>query len=341
MTTSFDKFRKLLAAYEDEVQRKQHKMGKRVDPRDEVQPNLATGYCTFLRGQQVVWSPSFEVIGTWDSAAGTWLWGWADASLEPKLRTRVDEVRKQGGQWGIDVMTTESLAVASEQQAWELAVVATAVSRADAMYRLIEGTTQRFLALYEGPPASRSSTTMRALRDSQMSMPAIPQPPALGRLAAGAPALGRQPTGAPALGRQPTGAGPAVERPAGAARTPGSVAPPPGEREPTAATQAEIGQRLADAVPWAHKTHVGAIHLLARAVPPSGPVGSVGLDLKISLRPSTGDPEVALSPTPALEDTLVSLWMRCRDQQGAGFRYLTARHEPSPSGPVTTVSLEW
>ncbi len=326
MTTSFEKFRKLLAAYEDEVQRKQHKMGKRVDPRDEVQPNVATGYCSFVRGQQVVWSPSFEVIGAWDSAAGTWAWGWADASLHPKLRTRVDEVRKQGGPWGIDVMTTPSLAVGSEQQAWELAIVATAVSRADAMVRLQEGPIQRFLALFEGPPASRSSTSMRALRDSQISMPAIPQAPALGRLPTGA--------GAPALGRVPTGAGQASAS--------GSVAPPPGdEREPTAATQAEIGQRLVDAVPWAHKTHVGSIHLRARALPPGGPVGSVGFDLALSLRPSTGDPEVALASTPALEDTLVSLWMRCRDRHGTGFRYVVARHEPTPQGPTTTVSLEW
>ncbi|MBI2393152.1 MAG: hypothetical protein HYV09_26440 [Deltaproteobacteria bacterium] len=335
MPTSTEKFQKLLAAYEDEVQRKQHKMGRRVDPRDEVQPNWITGYCTFLRGQTVVWSPSFELIGTWRPSTGSWLWGFADPSVEWKLRTRMEEVRKQGASWGIDMLVHETLTLASEQQAWELATVATAVTRADAMYRLQEADEQRFLALFDGPPASRSSTSMRALRESQMNMPAVQIPPN-----PASPALRRLATPMPAS--SPGGwHGPGGSLPASSVSAPASSAPAPSsEREPTAATHAEIAQRLFDVVPYIHQQHIGTITLLARAVPPTGPIGSVAFDLKLTLRPSTGGPDVHLQPTAALHDALVSLWMRCRDR-GAGYRFITARLENGPQGLVPHIVLEW
>lgn len=333
MPTSTEKFQKLLAAYEDEVQRKQHKMGRRVDPRDEVQPNWITGYCTFLRGQTVVWSPSFELIGTWRPSTGAWLWGFADAGVDWKVRSRMEEVRKQGASWGIDMLVQETLTLASEQQAWELATVATALTRADAMYRLQDADEQRFLALFDGPPASRSSTTMRALRESQMNIPAVQIPPSTA-----SPALRRLATPMPSSSTSPASGWHAP--PASVGGPASSIPASSGEREPTAATHAELGQRMFDAVPYMHQQHVGTVTLLARAVPPTGPIGSVSFDLKLTLRPSTGGADVHLQPTAALHDALVSLWMRCRDR-GAGYRFITARLENGPQGLVPHVVLEW
>lgn len=328
MTTAFDKFRKLLAAYEDEVQRKQQKMGKRVEATDEAEPNWQSGYCTFLRGQTVVWSPSFELIGTFTPASRAWVWGWADPNIDPKLKNRVDAVRTQGAQWGIDLMTSEGLQIADEQQAWELATVATAVSRADGMYRVIDGEHQRYIALFDGPPASRSSTSMRAIRESQMNMPAVQIP------ANPTPALQRVNTPMPrsshTWGSQP-GSVPMSASPI----TPGD------EREPTAQTRAELGQRLFEALPYVHQQQLGTLSMVARAIPPSGPVGTVSLEVRLTLKPSTGGAEITIPSTGALQDALAALWMRCRDRFGGPYRFATAKLESGVHGLQTNVFLEW
>lgn len=350
MPTSIEKFRKLLAAYEDEVHRKQLKMGKRVDPRDEVQPNWLTGFCTFLRGQTVVWSPSFEVIGTYLPGARAWTWGFADPTIDWRVRTRMEEVRKQGIAWGIDLMSAESLTLGDEQQAWELATVAAAVTRADGIQRLVSADAIRFLALFDGPPASRSSTSMRAIRESQMNMQAVQLPsvppssqssPALRRIgtpvpASSGPALRRMNTPMPASA-PPSSGWVGGSLPASQVRAPLSATE---DREPTLASRTEIGQRMFEAVPYLHQPHVGIIQLLARAVAPTGPVGTVSLDLKLTLKPTNGGPDVLLAPTVALHDALVALWNRCRDR-GAGYRFLTARAENTGAGLATNVQLEW
>ena len=360
MTTPEEKFRKLLAAYEDEVQRKQHKMGKRVDPTDEVQPNPSSGYCTFLRhGQQVVWSPSFDVIGTFDEATSSWTWGWADQTLDARIRSRMDGVRKQGVTWGIDTLTNGLMTLASEQHAWELATVATAVSNADAMYRLIEaregGRRIRFLALFDGPPPSRStslrapasSATIPAVSVRNTPYPGLANPtssPVLTRVSPSSP-TGSSPS-SPALQKIPTN--PALQRvqttrptsnvPPKMAISPATAAST--GPEPTDATRAELGQRIFEIMTTSQQGELGTVNLLARAMPPSGPVGSVGLDTRVILKPLNG-PEQTLTGTPALQDALISLWNRCRERNGTPFKFVTARLETSPQGLVTHVFLEF
>src|SRR5439155_16637429 len=229
-----EKFHKLLAAYEDEVQRNQHKMGKRVDPTDVPQPNPASGYCTFLRGgQQVIWSPSFDVIGTFDPSTNQWTWGWADQTLEPKLRTRIDAVRKQGAEWGIDLLTNGLLTLTGEPQAWELSTVATAISNADAMYRLVDGPRMRFLALFDGPPPSRSQSIRAPSSSANMAAVSIPNTPRVitpypGSASQRPMPAARGSTTNPALGRQLTP----------------HPADTPGEKGPSDATRAELGRLL-------------------------------------------------------------------------------------------------
>ena len=356
MATQEDKFRKLLGAYEDEVQRKQHKMGKRIDPRtDEAQPNPNTGYVSFLRGgQQVVWSPSFDVIGTFEPDNGMrWTWGWADQTLDGKVRTRVDGVRKQAIEWKIECLTSGLLTLESEQEAWELSMVATAVARADAMYRYLDGTRVRFLALFDSPPPSRSSMMMRAQgrSDSSVKTPAaqvVRQTPY--------PALGRVPTGQvssnPALSRQ--GTSPPISSPSGVPpanpvstqsslppRSPSTAPSSTEEREPTAQTRLELGQRMLEAVPFPQQAQLGLLNLLARAQPPIGPVGAVSLDLRLTMKAAGADADTVMQSTAALHDALAALWLRCRDRAGGGYRFATVRVERTPQGMNTQVFLEW
>lgn len=373
MTTGTEKFRKLLAAYEDEVQRKQHKMGKRVEPTDEPSLNVNSGYCTFLRaGQQVIWSPSFDIIGSFDDATFLWTWSWADET-DTRNTGRIDSVRRQGQSWGIEQLTTPVLQLHSEQEAWELSIVATAVTNADAMYRLREGKRSRFLALFDGPPPSRSQMLRANRTDSQTGLRTAPSTPAIaaaGMAASppsiratpypGTPALGRTPTGNPpistvpasdarrtsssrfpavnpALGRTPSGQ---VIRPAIAPKlapsmtSTSSVGP-----EPTDWTKAELGTRIFELMTTSQQGELGSAHLLARAIPPVGPVGTVSFETKLVLRPSNG-PEVPLSASTALLESLAAVFARARERNGAAFQYLTARLEASPQGLVTHVFLE-
>lgn len=316
MPTPEEKFKKLLAAYEDEVQRKQHKMGKRVDPTDVAQPNPSSGYCTFLRaGQQVVWSPSFDVIGTFDTTDRQWTWGWADQTLEAKVRTRIEGVKKQGQAWGIDALTTGLLTLEAEAQAWELSIVATAVSNADAMYRVIDGPRIRFLALFEGPPPSRS----QSLRPpSSASMPA-----ASARVITPYPGTPQQ--------RAPQSTNPALAR---------MQTPIPLEKEPSDATRAELGRLLYMNLTTSQQAELAQLNLVVRASPPSGPVGSASMDARLVLKPRNG-PDQTLTPSTALHDALVALWSRCRDRNGAPYKFLTAKVETGPQGLVTNVTLEF
>jgi hypothetical protein len=332
MPTAAEKFAKLLAAYEDEVQRKQHKMGKRVDPTDVAQPNPNSGYCTFLRaGQQVIWSPSFEVIGSFESTTDQWTWGWADQTLEPKLRTRIDAVRKQGETWGIDLLTNGLLTLTGEAQAWELSTVATAISNADAMYRLVDGSMMRFLALFDGPPPSRSQS-IRA-PSSSASMPAI-SAPSTPRAVTPYPGVASQRSlpGArvasnPALARQLT------PMPADSSRAAAT------EKEPTDATRAELGRLLYMNLTTSQQAELVSLNLVARANPPTGPVGSASVDARLTLKPRNG-PEQSLAASTALQDALVALWSRARERNGSPYKFLTARLEPGPQGLVTNVFLE-
>ena len=337
MPTAEEKFHKLLAAYEDEVQRKQHKMGKRVDPMDVAQPNPNSGYCTFLRaGQQVVWSPSFEVIGTFDASTNQWAWGWADQTLEPKLRTRVDAVRKQGTEWGIDLLTNGLLTLTGEAQAWELSTVATAISNADAMYRLVDGPMMRFLALFDGPPPSRSQSIRVPTSVSSGSLPAVSVPiaravtPYPGTQSQRGMAVRQQPTN-PALGRQLT----PMPVSTSADRSSSS-----GDSEPSDATRAELGRLLYMNLTTSQQAELVALNLVARVTPPTGPVGSASVDARLTLKPRNGL-EQTLPASTALQDALVALWSRARDRNGAPYRFLTARLEPGPQGLVTNVYLEF
>jgi len=136
-----------------------------------------------------------------------------------------------------------------------------------------------------------------------------------------------------------TGSNPIVDPTKSSIARPSSI--PAGEREPTGATRAEIGQRMFEAVPYTQQGLVGTVTLVARAIPPSGPVGTVALELRIVLRPSNGQPDITLQPTAALHDALVSLWVRCRDKYGAAWKFANGRIEHGPQGYSTTFDVEW
>jgi hypothetical protein len=92
-----------------------------------------TGLITFT-GNTITATASVQIIGTYDTSDGTWLWGWDHPSVHPPLQEHARRVREYGEQYGIAVLTTRKLAC-DEMEAWEFTALACHLSEAQGAYR--------------------------------------------------------------------------------------------------------------------------------------------------------------------------------------------------------------
>jgi hypothetical protein len=89
-----------------------------------------------------------QIIGTYNTADGTWLWGWEHPSVELALQEHARRVREYGQRHGIDKLTTQKLRC-SEAEAWEFTALACKLSEAQGGYRGPIGTTLVFMTFGE------------------------------------------------------------------------------------------------------------------------------------------------------------------------------------------------
>jgi hypothetical protein len=85
-----------------------------------------------------------QIVGSYNKQDGTWLWGWANPSLETPLTEHARKVRAYGIEKGYDMLTTPKLAC-SEDQCWELAALACMLCEAQGAYRGPAGTARVFM----------------------------------------------------------------------------------------------------------------------------------------------------------------------------------------------------
>ena len=81
-----------------------------------------------------------QIIGTYNTNDGTWLWGWNHPSVLPPLQEHARQVYEYGRANGIERLTTQKLAC-SENEAWELAALACTLCDAQGAYRGPSGPT--------------------------------------------------------------------------------------------------------------------------------------------------------------------------------------------------------
>jgi len=98
-----------------------------------------TGTIVFKAPNGMVVSCAVQIVGTYNTADGTWLWGWDHPSVQPPLQAHARLVRAYGEQHGIAPLTTRKLACA-ENDAWELAALACRLGDAQGAYRAPAGT---------------------------------------------------------------------------------------------------------------------------------------------------------------------------------------------------------
>ena len=82
-----------------------------------------------------------QVIGTYNTDDGTWLWAWDNPSIEGPLREHAIKVRQYGEQNGISALTTRKTSC-TEDEAWELAALACKLCEAQGAYRGPAGATR-------------------------------------------------------------------------------------------------------------------------------------------------------------------------------------------------------
>lgn len=107
--------------------------------------DLNTGTITFTNDEkEIVVTAPVQVIGTYDTENGTWLWGWNHPSVSASLGEYARRVRDFGKQYGREALTTRKI-TASMDDAWEFTALACHLSEGQGGYRGVSGSTCIFM----------------------------------------------------------------------------------------------------------------------------------------------------------------------------------------------------
>lgn len=109
--------------------------------------DLEAGTITFRSATKMVTAP-VQVIGTYNSLDGTFLWGWDHPSIPEPRRTDARLARRFGELQNLPLFTTR-MVECSEEQAWAFTAVALYLSGAQGAYRGPAGTTMVFMTFGE------------------------------------------------------------------------------------------------------------------------------------------------------------------------------------------------
>jgi hypothetical protein len=91
---------------------------------------------------------SAQIIGTINTLDGTWLWSWANPSIEPSLTRHAVGLRTYGEEHGIQFLT-ERKCPASQERAWQLTALSGYMNGAQGAYRGPVGTALVFMTFGE------------------------------------------------------------------------------------------------------------------------------------------------------------------------------------------------
>ncbi len=75
-----------------------------------------------------------QIIGTYNTEDGSWLWGWDHPAVRPDLQEHAKLVRDYGKRNGIERLTTQKIEC-KETEAWEFAALACKLCDAQGAYR--------------------------------------------------------------------------------------------------------------------------------------------------------------------------------------------------------------
>ncbi|HXT40555.1 MAG TPA: hypothetical protein VN887_11115 [Candidatus Angelobacter sp.] len=106
-----------------------------------------TGELVFTFPDKIVRAPS-QIIGSFDSRTGTWMWAWANSSISESLTRDSLRVRQYGEQNHILRLTSPEWS-AEEMDAWHMTALACRLCCSNGAYRGPAGTTFVFITFGE------------------------------------------------------------------------------------------------------------------------------------------------------------------------------------------------
>jgi hypothetical protein len=110
--------------------------------------DLHTGSLVLTFADGTVATAAIQVVGTYNTLDGTFLWGWDHPSVPEALRSHA-RLAKQWGESAKVSEFTERIVKCSEDDAWRFAAVANRLAHANGVYRGRAGTTLVFMTFGE------------------------------------------------------------------------------------------------------------------------------------------------------------------------------------------------
>jgi len=127
-----------------------------LDEAEDWAADQSAGTITFTTATMTVTAP-MQIVGTYNTANGTFMWGWDHPSVQPPLRKHAERVREYGQQNGVAALTTR-VVECTEAEAWEFAAVACKLNGAQGAYRGPAGTALVFMTFGEVQLTKREET---------------------------------------------------------------------------------------------------------------------------------------------------------------------------------------
>jgi len=85
-----------------------------------------------------------QIVGTYNTANGTWLWAWDNPSINSNLTLHAEITREYGEKRGISELTERKMAT-TEKQCWEFAALTCKLGNDQGAYRGPAGATMVFI----------------------------------------------------------------------------------------------------------------------------------------------------------------------------------------------------
>lgn len=114
----------------------------------EWSADFESGTLTFRSPTGKCVSCSVQVVGTFDSTDGSFLWGWDHPSVPDELAVAANAAKSVAGEIGDERLTTRKLS-ASEEECWEFAAICAYLTDAQGAYRGPAGDTYVFMTFSE------------------------------------------------------------------------------------------------------------------------------------------------------------------------------------------------
>ncbi len=110
--------------------------------------DLDDGIITFDSPNGMHVEAPVQIIGTYNTNDGTWLWGWDHPSVGPPLDQHSQQMLEYGSKHGISDLTSRKVQCTVER-CWEFAAVACLLANAQGVYRGPSGSTLIFMTFGE------------------------------------------------------------------------------------------------------------------------------------------------------------------------------------------------